>query len=77
MSDTTFIVDLVNLCKESAMQSFIAYLHELDEEGEAGFPYSQVQCTFVKSGYMQGGFIPTLRYVDIQQRCFRERGDYT
>lgn len=45
------------------MQSSMSLMHEL-EEGETNFPDSFVRLKFVKSGYILGGNIPTLKSMD-------------
>lgn len=52
----------------------MALVHEMAEEGEASVSNSEEQLSFLKSGYVLGGYIPTLRYVDLENGLIKEPG---
>lgn len=73
---TRLAVDLVHLFRKSMMQSSKALVHEIGKEGKAKIPDSEVRLTFLKSGYILRGYIPTLRDAELEKRCIREPRNY-
>lgn len=77
LSGTSFVVDPVELFTEITTQSSTALVPEITEQGEANVPDSEERLVYVKTVYMMGGYIPTLRDVRSEKRCIRARGKYT
>lgn len=59
------------------MHSFMPLVHEILKEDEENVPDNEMRLAFVKSGYILGRYISTLRNADLESGCIREPGEYT
>lgn len=50
VSSTSFAVDVMDLFRNGMMQSFMALVREIVEEGKANVPGSEMQLDFLNSG---------------------------
>lgn len=75
-SGVSFAKKLVELFGASTMKTYCALLREIDSERGRNVTDAQIRLVFVKSGYLLGGRVSTLKDVDYVHEMVKERGDY-
>lgn len=65
VSSVSPAIDLMKMFRETMIQRFMELPHQIINEGKTNVSHNKVGLPFVKSGYTLGGYIQTLRDVDI------------
>lgn len=76
MSGTSLANNLKNLFGEITIQRSMALVHEIAEEEKTNDFDSKVPLSFVKLGYLLGGYIPTPTYVNLEKGYIRDPKEY-
>lgn len=71
VSGTILVDNLLDLFRESTMQSVMALMHDIENQAEAYASDSEVVLTFLKSEYMLDGYIRTLSKADLEHKCIK------
>lgn len=75
-SGVSFANKLVELFGASTMKTYCALVREIDSERGRNVTDAQIRLVFVKSGYLLGGRVPTLKDVDYVHGMIKEGGEY-
>lgn len=71
-SGTSLVIDVVDFFRKSVIQSIMALVHVIATEGEANVPSCKERLRFLKTEYMLGKYIATLKDKDLEKKWIKE-----